>query len=293
MKFVDFIESLNDRPMAKILYSYLGKKYADWIGVEFSELGKEHFDDTYVRTYLDTIRNPYTANAFISMCRSFAKYVRFSTPLRGVEEIIEADRFYSSMKLIRFREIPFYVKSSAITIDKLKELIIRAKPPLDSAIIVHFFFGARSTELARKYVKGSINFDKYEACVVDFRKKLIAIPCAKRRGVSRVLPFDGIEEHVKNWINLTEEVVKYYRPRAWFTERMKYLSRAVNLYVTAKTARKTFETEMTKRGVEEWELRYWLGHKAEISDIYRDFSLLIDKLREDIVERHYIFEILQ
>jgi hypothetical protein len=146
-------------------------------------------------------------------------------------------------------------------------------------------------ELARSYEKGSIKFDRYEECVVDFRKKLIAIPCAKRKGVSRILPFDGIEEHVREWMK-HNDAEKYYRPRSWFTDKVRYLGRKLGMNVTAKTARKTFETEMTKRGVEEWELRYWLGHKGEISDVYRDFSVLMDKLREDVVGKHYIFEVL-
>jgi hypothetical protein len=293
MEFLAFLAHLKDRPKARELYTYFGKKYASWLKTDIRSLNRYHFSENYVRSFLSTLENAYTANAFLSMCRSFTRFIRFSVRHNTIEDLLEADRLYSSIKTIRFREIPFYIKASAITLDKLKELIENADYELASAIIVHFYFGARPIELAKPYRVGSITFDRPQECVVDFKKNLIAIPNAKRKGVSRILPFDGIEEYVKEWVwILSEEVQRYYRPRQWFSDKIRYLSDKLGFRVTAKTARKTFETEMTKRGVAEWELRYWLGHKTQISDVYRDFTLLMDKLREDIVSKHYIVEIL-
>jgi hypothetical protein len=87
VRFLDFLQSLSDRPKARELYYHLAKRYARWLGADLESLSKEHFSDFNVRRYLSTIENPYTANAFLSMCRSFARYIRFSVPYTTVEEV--------------------------------------------------------------------------------------------------------------------------------------------------------------------------------------------------------------
>jgi len=42
----------------------------------------------------------------------------------------------------------------------------------------------------------------------------------------------------------------------------------------------------------EWQINYWLGHRTGIPDAYRDFTQLLDELRRNIAERHFILSVI-
>lgn len=301
LKVTTFLDRLKvTRPRAAERYYYAFKSFANWLGKPLESLTVDDFMQlSVVEEYLDGIENPYTANTFVSACRSFARFVKFNYRPRSIEDRLYKEDFYEAMHTLSFEELPEYTKSEAITVDELRALleVLEDEPLLYSATVLHFYTGARPSELARPYEVGKIDLDRPKPePIVDFRKRIMSIPTAKSRKGRRmrIIPIDGIQDHVRVWIENVDEIANYAGGKGyeWYTKNIKAPARKAGVRVTAKTARKTFETEMTRRGIEEWERRYWLGHKWMVPDRYRDYTKLIDKLREDVVSRHYIFDVI-
>jgi len=296
IRVTDFLEHLKKvKPSAAELYYYQFRNYARWLDMQLESLTIDDLSFENVSYYLQTLNSPYTYNAFLAACRSFAKYVRFSWRPRTLDEQFIKYDFYDAIYSIPYKSIPESVKS-AITVDQLATLLeaTKSKPLLYSATVVHFYTGARPVELARPFRFGTIdlNAKKLPKCVVDLRQSVMTIETAKREDAVRLIPIDGIERHVKVWFRNIDVVTRFCRPRMWYSVQIQPYAEELGFKVTAKTARRTFDTEMTMRGVEEWEIKYWMGHKGSITDEYRDFTKLVSKLRDDIVERHYIFEVV-
>ena len=49
---------------------------------------------------------------------------------------------------------------------------------------------------------------------------------------------------------------------------------------------------MRKAGVEQWAINFILGHTTSIPDVYTDWDELREKLRDIMVNKHYMIPIL-
>jgi len=49
---------------------------------------------------------------------------------------------------------------------------------------------------------------------------------------------------------------------------------------------------MTKKGLNQWMINFWLGHKGKVPDIYKDKTMLMEDLKKEVWARHPIIKLL-
>jgi len=307
----DFLDYLyENKPGAYKLYSQALRGYVRWLRSKFrrerevDELTLEDLKPMYVESFLSRYKNSYTFNAYLSAFRSLARFAQKELIPTTVEEFMYLHRFVAGIDMIKDREVPKYFSREALSEEELEELLVAVAEDemLFSATVVHFYFGARPIELAQRYVEVKLELNRvgelvkrHGRAMVDFESCIVCMPVAKTRTRVKVLPFRPIADHFELWLSNIDEVLKYARGRAneWYTKHIKPYSERLGFPVTAKTGRKTFETMMRMRGVEQWKIDYWLGHSTSIPDIYTDYNLLLPEIEKSIVGNHYLLEVLE
>jgi len=306
-----FLDRYRDmKPKAGRRYYYAFKAYCRWLeeklGVrkDVEQLTLDDLKPSLVEWYMSGVTNPHTANTFLSACKSLLSFVKKEFLPKSMEDFAYITTFEGAFSRIKFRDTSTIPFGESLSEEKFSELLelVSEDDFMFSATVVHFYFGARPIELARRFREVNVDEDdvreiikRYGTAFVDFDKGLIAIPIAKTEKGVRILPFDPVREHVERWVNGIDAVLSYKEDRRdeWFTKRIKKYSKVLGVRVTAYTARKTIRTFLDKLGVEEWEKKYWMGHKTGVPGKYRDVRELMPKLRRDIAERHYVVSALR
>jgi len=304
----EFLNSLSPRSRRTYLFAF--KKVAERVGKNVEDLTVDDITLGTAREILKEIKNPYSANVFVSALRSYAKFVKVNYRPKDLNERLARDDFYDEMQQLQFLPTPEFSSGDSLTVDELRRLLDCIDDrKVYVATIMYFYTGARAVEIAREYEAKKINLKEppvQPVAVVDVSKSVMVIPTAKRVLHYRVIPIDPIVDYAWEWANVSKEVARYAggRSEVWYTTRIQRYAEKAGLKVTAKTARRTFDTIMSARMVEiispnardedvgEWIIKYWMGHKGTISDKYRDYAKLIDLLRRTIVKHHYIHEVL-
>ena len=303
-RVTEYLEYLEDvKPFAAKAYFSLIKRYAEFIGKSVEDLTLFDFTKARVERLIKRIKNPHTANTLVKVCHGIASYVEDNYIDLPSEQYHKKESICKALKKIEYREVPEEARREALSEEKLEELLsVISDDLVYSATVVHFYFGARPVELSQPYVEARINFedsretvDKYGRRVVDWDQKLICIPVAKSELRYRILPVhDLVIPHLKLWMDNLEDISTYggRRGEEWFTKHIKPYSKKIGFNVTARTARKTFETIMTKKGLNQWMINFWLGHKGKVPDIYKDKTMLMEDLKKEVWARHPVLRIL-
>jgi integrase len=245
------------------------------------EIGKslDTFTPSDVELYMSNMNSPNSAKVYLTAIRKYALW-RAQNVATSEEYLMENRRFVG-LKLIKPPKIIRKIEKKALTIEELKTLLDATKYsyPLYSATIVHFYFGARPIELSKYIVDAKI----------DLKNRYMIIKTAKNEN-DRILPWSKeVHEYVKFWINYVNSLLVHYKhPQEWYTKNIKSYSKKNNLPLTAKTGRRTFETQMRKMNIEQWKIDALLGHTSKIPDVYTDWTMLLDELREVMDEKHYM-----
>ena len=281
-EFIDYYSSLGKK-ISKPYY-YLLKGFEEWL----VERGKniDDFTPNDVEMYFRKVAadSPRSANLFLSAIRKYAEW-----RTRGAttdQEFMREQRRLMAIQGIRMLKVPREIKREALREEELKRLILATfgRPNLLSGTIVHFYFGWRPYE-------GAVLIREAE---VDFDDNYMIIKTAKV-GNERILVWsDDVAPFVEHWYNFAvEHLSELNSPEEWYTKSIKPVARRVGLKVTARTGRKTFETQMRKRGVDQWAINFILGHTTSIPDVYTDWDVLTDKLRDIMVNKHYMIPIIK
>lgn len=307
----DFLRHISmSRKQATNLYSYALKKYANWLKtrygkeVDYTSLTLDDLNPSDIESFLSTYENPYTYNSYLQAFRGIAKYVWKKIIPKNYEEYLYLHRFATSIEMIRQRETPKYFSREALNEEEVESLLLETSENEDVfvATVVHFYFGSRPSELVYRFVETHIDLQKvgelikrYGRAMLDKNSKLACIPISKTKTRVKILPYKPIAEYFEYWVEMYEKIKGYStnRENEWYTKRVKTYARRLGLKVTAKTARKTFETQMRFAGVEQWMISYWLGHKTSIPDIYTDYNLLLPIIEKEVVSKHYLLKILE
>jgi len=292
----DWFKFLEERREEKTLDTYrsliagyarsMERKAKGLVIEDFRPMDIEHHMNTYA---------PRSANTFLAAVKSYMKWVRMNQYIGDVETLLLVENLNRGIDMIEFRRVPQEMKTEALTVDSLKLLISAMENDdlLRAATVTHFTFGARPAELSTPFkVKRLDPGNARIENAVDYERHLISIVTAKsNRTRFRMLPFPGeIEEDLRRWVNWTKKLEAYKYPQQWYTKSLLPYARMIGFKVSAKTGRKTVETELSRRMVTQWEIDVWLGHTESVSGEYRDRSILIEELRRDISDRHFILE---
>ena len=292
-KVVDFLDHLErkNKLKARRLYYFMFRKFAEFVGVRLEELSWKHMVPIKIEECMANLA-PRSANALLSAVRSYAKYLKGST--LDPEQYNRFLMFYDQIdENVEWAKVPEIVEIKSPSLEELEEILELIDDDYIYAFaVVIFYLGARPIEISQKFEEKTLDlrnrdYRKGERAI-DFDQKLIAIITAKT-GVERVIPIDGrVLPYFEAWFDGLNDVLECKRPEEWFTRMM----RNRGLPITAKTARIFFETEMRMRTNKQAYINYWIGHKKEVSDIYTDFARSFPKIKEEIIGKHYIFEIL-
>ncbi|MCD6372809.1 MAG: site-specific integrase [Thermococcus sp.] len=285
MSVEQFIEYYNyiGRKIAKPYY-YLLRGFEEWLENRGKKI--DAFTATDVEMYMAELakQSPRSANVFLSAIRKYSEWRVRNAP-SDVAFVREQRRLYE-LKGIRPIKVPRVIKKEALSEEELKRLLLAVKPipELFVATIVHFYFGWRPIEGAKFMTEARINWDE------DY----MVIKTAKV-GNERILVWPReLRPIMKAWHHFaTTRLSRMKRPEEWYTKAIKPVGRRLGLKVTARTARKTFETQMRKRGIEQWVINFVLGHTTQIPDVYTDWDELRSHIKIIMTRLHYMLPILK
>ncbi len=294
-EFLEYISKTKKRATSET-YRKLLKGYLEFIGKSPEEATIFDIDRRSVEKYLRR-RPPNTKNTLIAALRSYANFVEDNVPIGSIEKYLMYREAIQRVRRFKRVKTPRMPRREALTIEELRRLfsLLEDDDTVYAAAAVHFYLGARPVEIAtpfipRRIVPGRQDYGNF----IDTEARLVTIVTAKT-GDLRIIPYpEPMEEYLMAWNEIVEDIVGYAggRENEWFTKRLKKYSNLMGLRITAKTARKTVETELSRMGIPQWQINYWLGHRTGIPDAYRDFTQLLGELRRSIAERHFILGII-
>jgi len=278
--FVEYLRIQRDTDTAKT-YQHMLKGFEEYLRGQGKTL--DDFTPLDVETYMAQLK-PATANVFLASIRKYAKF-RVSMAL-DMQEFYFESRRETALYNIRPRKITRKIRKQALTIEELEKLLELTKqdPKVYIATMFHFYFGMRPVEATISFVEGDIKWgDRY-----------MIIRTAKT-GHERILPWSReMDYYVSEWYSIADKIVsKRKRPQEWYTKHLKPYARAMSIEITAKTARKTFETQMRNLGIEQWKINFLLGHTVKVPDLYTDWTQILFELRKIIETKHYMRSILE
>ena len=278
--FAEYIRIQRDTDTAKTYYHML-KKFEEYLRSQGKTL--DDFTPLDVEMYMAQLK-PATANVFLAAIRKYAKF-RVSMAL-DMQEFYFESRRETALYNIKPRKITRKIRKQALTLEELERLLELTKedPEVHIATMFHFYFGMRPVEATVHFVEGDIKW----------RERYMIIRTAKT-GHERMLPWSiEMDYYVSEWYDIADKIVSRRKyPQEWYTKHLKPYARAMNIEITAKTARKTFETQMRSQGVEQWKIDFLLGHTTKVPDLYTDWTQILFELRKIVETMHYMNPILK
>ncbi|MDD3494221.1 MAG: hypothetical protein PHZ19_12075, partial [Candidatus Thermoplasmatota archaeon] len=204
-----------------------------------------------VEEHMTAYKSPRSANTFLTAVKSFAKWARRNEEVTDVSQLLLLDNMSRGIESLEYRKVPRPMRSESLTQDALAMLLLATERDdiMHSATLVHFYFGARPVELATPFkVKGIHLNDAGIENAVDFDRGLMSIVTAKFNHTRfRIVPFpEELEPAIRKWVkHVRVKMPKYARPHEWYTKSLRPYCSHLGLHVTAKSGRKTVETEMS------------------------------------------------
>jgi len=260
-------------------YGYLLKDFDKWLVDKGKNL--DTFTPSDVEEYLQSL-NISTANVFLAGIR---QYVKFRVSIANDSSFIQEDRRLHALEGIKYRKIPRKIEKKSLKPEEVKKLIELTEDDLvlQAGVITSFYFGWRPIEATEKFHNAKIKWNE----------RYMILKSAKS-GNERLLPWHPIiTPYLKIWNNNLKEIIILRHYDEWLTKKLKRYQKPLKFPVTAKTARRTFETQMKKTGVEQWKIDFLMGHAVKIPDIYSDWVELLDELREVMEKKHYLLEVIK
>ena len=279
MLAVDFIEHL--RASGKKIgeqYGYLLRNFEEWLKQRGRNL--DDFSATDVEEFMQKL-NRGTANVFLAAVR---KYARFRASIADDSSFVFEDRRYHALEEIKYRKIPRRIEKKSLTPEEVRKLIELTEDDvvLQAGVVTAFYFGWRPIEAIEKFHNAKIRWNK----------RYMVLQTAKS-GDERLLPWHrAITPYLKTWHRSLGEILMLRNYDEWLTKKLKAYQKPLGFPVTARTARRTFETQMKRAGVEQWKIDFLMGHAVRIPDVYSDWTELLDDLREVMEKQHYLLGVI-
>ena len=284
--YIEFLKSTGRKSAAISYGSHLFnfQKWLDKKGLQINDT-----TPVMVEQYLFTVKSQSSVNGALAAIRGYFKHKSQSLPMGHASVIMEMQRL-NQISAIKPRKRPRVMKKISLTTDELKKFLkmLRDKKvskDLYAGIIVLFYFGARSGELA-----GLLS-----AAKIDFKSRNMHIQTEKT-GVERYISWDArLDPYIKVWYSLVMKKkggLPY--PGQWLTKTMKKELKTEKIVfektdITSRTCRRTFETQMRRQMIPDIVIRAVLGHTQDtISDVYTDWTEFQPDIDKAMRENHYM-----
>jgi len=280
--FCRFLEESGRASSAKT-YGFALRGFNRWLMSKFSR-PIEAFTQQDVILYMSTLKRARTANLFKAAIKGYAKYRAGSAPMGDPSALLEAQRV-AQIDLVRNRKVERVFEKVSLTVEELRDLLEelrRTRNRIYPLAVVFAYFGNRPIEIERDIKIAKINW----------KERSMIIRTAKT-GNERFLC----------WCEEMDPMIRYVYKRAPFPYPGEYLTKNLavfqksgcksitNMRVTARTFRKTFQTQERLIGVEDIYIDHILGHVGQnpIADIYTDYTSFQDKIMEIMTtDKHYM-----
>jgi integrase len=276
--YITFLTQRGKLPAAELYLSLLSG-FENWLEIHYNRT-IDSFTQNNVVLYIEIYENANTANAFLAALKGYCNY-RVGELNQGDPRFnIEMQRL-TQVKNIPRRRLRRKIEKVALEPIEVNRLLKRLRydrvdDVMYAGAVVHFYFGARPIELAKFIETAKINWNAREMIILT----------AKTRNERYLAWHENLTPFLKLWY----EHAPYPYPSEWLTKRLnKY--RAGSLTITSKVARKTVQTQMRLHGVDDYIIDAILGHESKtsaIGDVYTDQTLLMPKIREALIDRHYL-----
>lgn len=286
-RFTQYLTSIGKIPAARI-YKFALRGFSSWIGIRKKTF--DNFTVIDVQQYMTGLTNNSTANIFLAAIRSYMKFRNVTLPIGDPRVLIEVQR-ENQLRGIGYRSKRTKREKIALTVDELKEfLAILGKKPktprnelIHSGVILHFYFGARPIELGYWLRTSGVEFP----AEINWKNNTMQLYTAKR-GIFRFLAWHpAITPHLRRWC---DALPTFTFPNEWLTSRINCYTIG-SVRISAKTARRTFQTQSRLAGIPDHIIDHVLGHASRSATgdtYYMDHTQLEPQIMDAMIRDHYM-----
>lgn len=285
----DFCKNLvlNNREPAARVYRFALRGFEKWL--ESIGKGINTFTAGDFERYFNSINNARTANLFRASVKSYLKYRAGSLEFGDSSVIIETQRI-SQIDLVRNKRHEDSISKVSLNPDEIKLFLEKLSdshlnPLVYSLAVLESYFGARPIELELHLKNAQI----------DWKDRSMYLRTAKMgNNTVRFLPWhEKITPYIKHIYK--SPYIKY--PGSYLTKNLRswqnHMSKPLfrDILITAKTMRKSFQTQQRLLGTPDIFIDSILGHvsrSSAIGDTYTDKTALREPIRKLMTEEHYM-----
>lgn len=282
--YKNYLKRINKSPSSKTYFSVL-TGFKSWLNDTYGK-SFDNFTSNDALEYKNTQNSADSENMFMAALKGYCNY-RIGSYDSDDPRINKEFHRLTQLKQIPRRRKTKTFKKVALNPDELKQLLRQIRKdnanienPFDDLLyvgtIIQFYFGARPIELAYHIKDARINWEKCE----------MIIHTAKI-GDERYLAWHPkLTPYMKVWC----ENAPYPSPSEWLTKKIRKYN-IDGMRITAKTARKTVETQMRISDINDFLTDKILGHVSKtsaIGDVYTDFTQVAPLLKDVFINKHYM-----
>lgn len=287
-RYIAYLEQNGRHSTAYNHRRWLGA-FRDWLR-RTKHRGLDEFQYTDAEEYMHHLGKPWLANKFKDTIRAYQKYRIVSLPLGDPGAAIEIQRQGQLDGLRQVRQPRVFEKIS-LEPQEVREFLGRLATDLDPLVhslgVLLAYWGCRPLEVERDLGTAKLH---WETCEVFLR--------TSKTGHERYLCWPPqLTPHVKR----VHEAAPLDYPGEWFTKKTKWYQehraiRTGGIRVTAKTFRRTFQTQERVLGVPDRIIDLVLGHEnssSRMGDTYTDFTAagFRDQIRDVLLtDKHYLIK---
>jgi integrase len=285
-RFELYLISVGKIPAARIYKSSLS-------GFSFWLINRRKTFDNFtivdIQQFMSSLENNSTANIFLGAIRGYMKFRNVTLPIGDPRVLIETQR-ENQLRGLKSRSKRIKREKVALTIGDLKEFlsILRKNPKTPrnelvySGVILHWYFGARPIELGYWLRTSGVE----HPAEINWKNNTMQLYTAKTGDYRFLAWHTAITPHLRRWI---AALPTFAYPNAWLTSK-------INVYeiggvrVTAKTGRRTVQTQFRMSGIPDYITDSVLGHvsRSATGSIYMDFTQLEAQIRDTMIRDHYM-----
>jgi integrase len=283
--YIEHLKTTGKMGGAKTWGSLL-RTFEHWLEDRDPPLTIDEVSATIVDEYLSTVGSP---RSVLNAIRGYFRFRYMQVPMGDPSAAIEMQR-YNQLTMVRPKRKQKKFEKISLTTPDLKVLLERAEkmdvsPELYAGLVVLFYFGARPREMAEFLASARISFENRDMFILT-----------EKTLVERYLAWHPkLDPYMKTWYDFVMDGGKkgLPYPGQWLTVTLKnHMGRdrvIKGVEVTARTARRTFQTQMRLMNVPDIIIRAVLGHTDKtISDVYTDWTQFAPIIKDSMVNNHYM-----
>ncbi len=285
-RFTQYLTSVGKIPAARIYKSSL-RGFSFWLS------NRQKTFDTFTvidaQEYMSGVKNNSTANLFLGAIRGYMKFRNVTLPIGDPRVLIETQR-ENQLRGLKSRSKRIKREKVALTVEDLREFLAvlgrLPKTPRNElvycGVILHWYFGARPVELGHWLRTSGVEHPSE----INWKNNTMQLYTAKTGDYRFLAWHPAITPHLKRWI---AALPTFAYPNAWLTMRIKEYT-VGGVRVTAKTGRRTVQTQFRLSGIPDYITDHVLGHvsRSAIGDIYMDFTQMESQIKDAMIRDHYM-----